>query len=80
MQFTLVGLASKTQKELTVGRSDLEQSLLQFLRSHKVAIASSCDGEGICKKCATSNNIILCSITVEKYFEIYGNIIKISYL
>lgn len=35
-------------------------TLLQLLRKNNIPIASSCDGEGVCKKCVFNHNKLAC--------------------
>ena len=43
------GLASQRSRFIEVNDSDLDTDLLTWLRANEVMIASSCDGEGVCK-------------------------------
>lgn len=49
--------------------SDLEVDLLTWLRSHSITIASSCDGEGVCKKCGIQNGWLTCELTLKEFLQ-----------
>ena len=66
----IVGLASKTSRFIEFQETDLEIDLLTWLRSKKVTIASSCDGEGVCKKCNIQNGWLTCKLTLRELFKI----------
>ena len=70
---------SQTQRELTLKESDQNLSLLEILRINSIPIASSCDGEGICKKCLVNDELISCQIKVKDFLARGENTIKISY-
>lgn len=84
---TIVGNASlKTIAVLPI-TSEIYQryktlSLMNFLIDHGIRIASSCSGEGVCKKCVVNNHLISCQITLEQYLNQQNNdmIITINYL
>lgn len=63
------GLASKTSRFLEASESDLDTDLLTWLRANKVTIASSCDGEGVCKKCNIQNGWLTCELTLKEFLE-----------
>jgi hypothetical protein len=63
------GLASKTSRFLDFADSDLDIDLLTWLRSKGVTIASSCDGEGVCKKCGIQNGWLTCELTLKQFLE-----------
>lgn len=77
----IVGLASKTSQFIEFQESDLGVDLLTWLRSKKVTIASSCDGEGVCKKCNIQNGWLTCQLSLKAFLELCpdGKIL-ISYL
>jgi Na+-transporting NADH:ubiquinone oxidoreductase subunit NqrF len=64
MQIIVLGLASQTTRTLLVKAEDLTKDLLSFLTSHQIPVASSCSGQGICKKCVIQNNILSCKLSV----------------
>lgn len=67
-------------------RADDSRDLLEVLRNSQLPIASSCDGEGVCKKCDVLINkveYLTCQINAKKLiqqlqFNDYN--IEISYL
>ena len=65
----VVGLASGTSRFLEFNEQDLSKLLLDWLRSKEVTIASSCDGEGVCKKCSIQNGWLTCELTLKTFFE-----------
>ncbi len=65
----IIGLASKTQKKLDVSPRDMDANLLKWLRAQGVTIASSCDGEGVCKKCVIQNDWLTCKLTLKEFLE-----------
>lgn len=77
----LKGLASGTSRFLEYEESDLETDLLTWLRSKEVTVASSCDGEGICKKCVIQNGWLTCELTLREFLKLQEDgVILISYL
>ncbi len=65
----VVGLASGTSHLLEFNEEDLNTLLLDWLRSKEVTIASSCDGEGVCKKCSIQNGWLTCELTLKSFLE-----------
>lgn len=63
------GLASQTSRFIDVSESNMSETLLDFLRANGVTIASSCDGEGVCKKCGIQNGWLTCELTLEEFFK-----------
>lgn len=63
------GLASGTSRFFELVDSDLEASVLEWLRARNVTIASSCDGEGVCKKCGIQNGWLSCELTLKEFLE-----------
>jgi hypothetical protein len=66
----VVGLASGSSRFLTYDKSDLSVNLLLYLRAQNIMIASSCSGEGVCKKCVIQNDWLSCMLTVEEFLKI----------
>jgi ferredoxin len=62
---TVIGDASQ-QTLLSCEIPKDSPTLLDFLRSKNIPIASSCDGEGICKKCKFNTNTLACQVTLEE--------------
>ena len=55
------GQASHTEiKTIELSKSDLDKTILEVLQENGIPIASSCMGEGICKKCVINDNILSC--------------------
>lgn len=81
MQVTVRGLASQKDFPVAYEDSDLRSDLLHFLRGKGVTIASSCEGEGVCKKCAIQNGWLTCEMTLEEFLKCRPDgVIEISYL
>jgi len=75
------GLASGKETELTVLPESLDENLLTWLRAQGVTIASSCDGEGVCKKCVIQNGWLTCVMTVGSFLKKAPHgIVEVSYL
>jgi Na+-transporting NADH:ubiquinone oxidoreductase subunit NqrF len=56
-------------------------SILEFLRKEKIPIASSCFGEGICKKCVFNGDQLGCQINLKDLFnQSTQAVIEIDYL
>jgi hypothetical protein len=65
----VVGLASGTSRFIEYNKQDLDSLLLDWLRSKEITIASSCDGEGVCKKCSIQNGWLTCELTLKNFLE-----------
>tara|TARA_R110002049_G_scaffold90287_2_gene226382 strand:+ start:3928 stop:4197 length:270 start_codon:yes stop_codon:yes gene_type:complete len=81
---TVFGSASqRVVKELSVNESDLDLTLMEYLRKEAVPVASSCYGEGICQKCSVridESDQLSCLITVRKFLNSSKPKITITYL
>lgn len=69
MQIEINGLASGKVAQIEFFESDLDKTLLNFLRTKNITIASSCDGEGICKKCVIQNDWLTCKLTLKAFLQ-----------
>ena len=67
MQIIIQGKASGNSIELDYQIEDLEEILLFFLRNKGITVASSCDGEGVCKRCIIQNGWLTCGLTLEQF-------------
>ena len=67
-------------REISINNEHQNLSVLSFLESENIPIASSCSGKGYCLKCVDSHNITLCKVTIKEYLENYGHVIPIGYL
>ncbi|MES2529345.1 MAG: hypothetical protein V4598_19815 [Bdellovibrionota bacterium] len=66
---------------MTYELNDLTNDLLHFLRGNGITIASSCDGEGVCKKCVIQNGWLTCEMTLEEFLKCRPDgIIEVAYL
>lgn len=66
---TIIGGASGRSEILPLEPEDLELKLLTYLRQHGITIASSCNGESICKKCVIQNGWLTCELTLEEFLK-----------
>ncbi len=81
MQVTVRGLASGKDVPVKYESSDLKIDLLHFLRGKGITIASSCDGEGVCKKCVIQNGWLTCEMTLEEFLKCRPDgVIEVGYL
>lgn len=81
MQVTVRGLASGKLTLIEYGPDDLSTDLLTFLRSRGITIASSCDGEGVCRKCAIQNDWLTCELSLREFLEkVPEGVIEVGYL
>ena len=78
-QIVVRGLASTKEYQLHVASDDLALTLLTFLRKNSLPIASSCSGEGVCKKCIINQDILSCKKTVIEWL-VENKIIEVGYL
>lgn len=69
MQVEVVGGASGKSFTLNYQSEDLPDTMLHFLRKKGVTIASSCEGEGVCKRCDIQNGWLTCRLTLETFLE-----------
>ncbi|HXH75183.1 MAG TPA: hypothetical protein VNJ08_09480 [Bacteriovoracaceae bacterium] len=77
----VVGLASGRVTELNFAEQDMGIDLLTWLRSRGITIASSCDGEGVCKKCNIQNDWLTCELTLREFLQREPECkIEVSYL
>jgi len=78
---TVMGLASGKSQSLSYQMEDLQLDMLTWLRSKGITVASSCDGEGVCKKCSIQNGWLTCELTLEEFLKRQPDgKIEISYL
>lgn len=69
MQIEIKGKASGRSTFIDYDESELKEILLYFLRKKGITIASSCDGEGVCKKCDIQNGWLTCEMTLEEFLQ-----------
>jgi hypothetical protein len=69
VQITVVGKASGRETLLALSNHDLTKNLMFYLRDRGITIASSCDGEGVCQKCAIQCGWLTCQLTLEQFLE-----------
>lgn len=81
LEINIYGTASfKEIKTINLDNEDLTKDLLTFLRENQIPIASSCDGEGVCKKCIINGEHMSCQISIEQFLKEVGTTILIAYL
>lgn len=78
----VIGLASGNIKELEVMSPIPDRlSLMNFLMANKITIASSCGGEGTCKKCIVNQTQLSCQILIKDFLSDRDTArVEISYL
>jgi Na+-transporting NADH:ubiquinone oxidoreductase subunit NqrF len=69
MQIEIKGKASGRSEFISYEDLDLTEVLLTFLRKKGITIASSCDGEGVCKKCVIQNDWLTCEMTLKEFLQ-----------
>ena len=75
------GQASHTEiKIIELSNSDLDKSILELLQDNGIPIASSCMGEGICKKCVINDKILSCFKLTKEILNWDDPTIYIGYL
>lgn len=73
------GGSSQKEKRIVLEKNDGPKNLMLFLASKDIPIASSCRGQGICRKCIVSDKVLSCSLSVKDYLEKHGKIVHITY-
>lgn len=82
-EIIIKGTASqKILLQTTLDQNLEATNLMNFLRENNIPIASSCNGEGVCKKCIVNTNILSCQTTIKQLRkdESTSTIIEIAYL
>lgn len=69
MQIEVKGLASGKSTLIDFEESEADDLLLFFLRKKGITIASSCDGEGVCKRCDIQNGWLTCRLTLKDFLQ-----------
>ena len=59
---------------------DGDKILMNYLINNNITVASSCKGEGKCRKCLINNDVLSCQISILNFVKIFGNTIIINYL
>ncbi len=74
------GLASqKMVGEFQV--EDPQANLMEFLRHRGVPIASSCGGDGVCRKCVVNGEEMSCQLSVGAFLVLHPEgIVTVGYL
>lgn len=85
----IFGLASNRIIKTLIPSEDglqIQNSLMTYLQSEGIPIASSCSGDGVCKKCMVTfgqeKQQLSCQITLKEYLnnKDFDKIITINYL
>lgn len=81
----VLGKASAKAYSLQASPAHADMSLLDFLRSHGLPIASSCSGKGKCRKCVFNTDKLSCEIKVKDFIKgvtegVTEDVIEIDYL
>ncbi|MFA6239232.1 MAG: hypothetical protein WC635_17970 [Bacteriovorax sp.] len=80
---TVLGKASnRTVKVIPVPAIFPEElSLMEFLISYGITVASSCGGVGSCQKCMVNTTLLSCQITLKVFIQTNPQLqVEISYL
>lgn len=80
-EVVIFGKASQTQVMIIeISKSDLQKTILEFLREKGIPVASSCLGEGICTKCVINDELLSCLHLVKEINDWPKKVITIDYL
>lgn len=79
-EINLIGKSSGKKTRIDYCNDQLAQILMDFLRSNSIPIASSCRGEGICKKCKVNSEILSCQLTLAEFLSLHGKNLTVDYL
>ncbi|MBH49079.1 MAG: hypothetical protein CME71_13000 [Halobacteriovorax sp.] len=77
------GASKKLVSELEVDELSMDLTLMEFLRLKKVPVASSCYGEGVCRKCIVKveeTEVLSCMMTIKHFLNNHEPVVLISYL
>tara|TARA_R110000868_G_scaffold127493_3_gene335191 strand:- start:7895 stop:8167 length:273 start_codon:yes stop_codon:yes gene_type:complete len=77
------GASQKLVNELVVDEQSMELTLMEFLRHMKIPVASSCYGEGVCRKCSVKvgeTEVLSCMMTIKHFLNNHEPVVLISYL
>jgi len=81
LQITVKGIASGKIYKFETKEDENSETLLNWLKKKNIHIASSCSGEGICKKCVIQNNWLTCKLTLEEFQILEPSLtIEVAYL
>ncbi|OUR94865.1 hypothetical protein A9Q84_17305 [Halobacteriovorax marinus] len=72
--------SNSTIKTIIVTQADLKKTILELLQEHKIPVASSCMGEGICEKCIINDSVLGCLKLVSAIESWQSKVITIAYL
>lgn len=60
---------------------DPTENLMSFLRSKGVPIASSCGGDGVCRKCVVNGDNMSCQMSLRHFLELFPDgVVEVDYL
>jgi len=80
VQFQVIGKSSGKIFEIEATQEELVLTMLDYLRGQGFAVASSCRGEAVCRKCIINSEILSCEYTVLEFYKKFGKKITIDYL
>lgn len=66
------GASQKKVLSIKLNQEELNENLMTFLLNHKINIASSCNGEGVCQKCIIwqdEKSYLSCQIHLSEIFK-----------
>lgn len=73
--------SQKTILDCSINNLEAEENILEWLRSKKIPLASSCNGDGVCLKCLVNKEIIACQTKMLELADQQNRIlIEIAYL
>lgn len=73
------GASGKTVGQWNV--TDPTDNLMGFLRAHGVPIASSCGGDGVCRKCVVNGDLLSCQLSLGAFLQQYPEgVVEVGYL
>ena len=78
------GASQKKVLSIKLNQEELNQNLMNFLLDHKINIASSCNGDGVCQKCIIWQDekyYLSCQIKLSEIFKnSFSQSFRVSYL
>ncbi len=68
-------------RELGAWEADAQELLMRFLHERGIPIASSCDGEGVCRRCTVNGELLSCQTTVGAFMRLHPDgVVVVDYL
>lgn len=72
--------SGKVVKEIVLSEKHLEKDLLEILQDSGIPVASSCNSEGVCKKCVFNEDLLSCQLTLREFLQTGENTLNFDYL